>query len=196
MASHDGWPCSLTTSCGECIPGSCRMTVFLRRTQKLATALPVSLDAPASSDTALGDWYANRVVVDSKPLLLLVSSRSLLAVLLPARDLRTVPTRLGEIVGARLRRLGVRSAWIHAEMAAMRTVAVAKTADRSVVGIMVDYAFAIPHYLHRGQWDETTLPFVEARLERNPCFAGKAAGQCIIPIDKTTELLATRWGAG
>ena len=180
----------------ERYPDTLTVTVLLRRTQKLATALPVSLDVPASSDTALGDWYANRVVVDAKPLLLLVSSRSLLAVLLPARDLRSVPSRLAEIVGARLRRLGMRSAWIQAETAVMQSVAVAKTADRSVVGIMVDYAFSLPYHLHRGQWDETTLPFVEAQLAENPCFAGKAAGKCIVPVDATPELLASRWGAG
>lgn len=47
------------------------MTVTLRRTQKLARALPLSSESPPPPDTALGDWYVNRLVVDRRPLLLL-----------------------------------------------------------------------------------------------------------------------------
>ncbi len=59
---------------------------ILRATQKLRRFLPdPGVDAP-SSDTALGDWYVNRLVVDRKPLLLLVGSDALLPMLLPARE--------------------------------------------------------------------------------------------------------------
>jgi len=81
--------------------------VVLRRTQKLASALPLSPLAPAQSTTALGDWYVNRVTIDRRPLLLLVSAQSLLPLLVPARDVAGLPGRLPDLVAARLRRLGI-----------------------------------------------------------------------------------------
>jgi hypothetical protein len=62
--------------------------VTLRPTRKLRGALPIS-DVSKPSDTALGDWYVNRLVVDRRPLLLLVSSSSLLPMLVPGRDVAT-----------------------------------------------------------------------------------------------------------
>lgn len=171
------------------------MTVTLRRTQKLATTLSVSSPDPPPSTTALGDWYVNRFIVDRKPLLLLLSSRSLLPILLPARDLRSLPARLCDVVGQRLRRFGIDSRLIQAELAAMRPVHVAKTADRSVVGIMVDFANMTPYHLDAGAWDETTLPFAEARLTETPCFASRGNVQTVFPDQATPALLAQRWGA-
>ena len=105
---------------------------------------------PASSDTALGDWYVNRVVAARQPLLLLVSSTSLLPMLIPARDVRGLPTRLVALVEARLRRCGLDDRTIAAETRAMASVAVGPTVDRSVLGIMVDFAKAVPYHLAPG----------------------------------------------
>ena len=158
--------------------------------------LPVTSATAPESDTALGDWYANRFVVDRRPLLLLVSARSLLPILLPARDLRSLPTRLPELVAQRLRRFGTDRSLIDAEVSAMKPVHVAKTASRSVLGIMVDFAFAVPFRLGSGQWDETTLPFVEAKLERTPCFVTRPDVEGLFPDQATRALLQSRWGAG
>jgi len=170
--------------------------VILRRTQKLASQLPATADALPPSDTALGDWYVNKFVVDRKPLVLLVSSRSLIALLVPARDVRSLPQRLAGLVAQRLTRMGIGSKLIDAEVAAMSPVGVGKTADRSVVGILVDFAFMIPYHLERGAWDETTLPFIEAKLAKNPCFAGRPGDQTVFPEQATPALLASRWDAG
>ena len=77
--------------------------VILRPTRKLNSLLPATEVIPTSSDTALGDWYVNRVVVDRQPLLLLVSSTSLLPMLIPAQNVRGLPARLAALVEARLR---------------------------------------------------------------------------------------------
>jgi hypothetical protein len=167
--------------------------VVLRRTQKLAAQLPASADAFPCSDTALGDWYVNRIVVDRKPLLLLASSRSLLAIITPARDVGSLPSRLPSLVAQRLKRMRIPDRLIAAELAAMAPVGVAKTADRSVVGILVDFAFMIPFHLERGAWDETTLPFIETQLAKNPCFAGRSRDQTVFPEQATPALLASRW---
>jgi hypothetical protein len=110
-----------------------------------------------ASDTALGDWYVNRLVIDRQPLLLLVSSNSLLSLVTPAREVRSLPERLAGLVAARLRPMGVADPLIEAEVAVMRPVHVSGTLDRSVVGSMVDFAKAIPVHLPTGAWDEGTL---------------------------------------
>ena len=170
--------------------------VVLRRTRKLQKPLPVSDTASAQSTTALGDWYVNRLSVDRQPLLLLVSALSLLPILIPARAVAQLPDRLADIVAARLRRLGVSSQLIDAEVRAMTPVTVGPTVDRSVLGIMVDFAKAVPHFLDPGNWNETTLPFVEARLAETPCYAGRRFEDVVFPNRKAPALLAAEWGAG
>lgn len=109
--------------------------VVIRPTRKLHSALPVMQNAGAS-DTALGDWYVNRVVVDRQPLLLLVSATSLLPALVRAQNVRALPTQIGDIVVERLTRLAIPQSLIQAERRAMATVHIGATVDRSVLGIM------------------------------------------------------------
>jgi hypothetical protein len=169
--------------------------VILRPTRKLQRVLPVSRSVAAESTTALGDWYVNRIVVDRRPLLILVSSTSLLSILAPARDVSSLPNRIADLVAARLRRHGVASELIDAEIDAMSPVVIAPTIDRSVVGFMVDFAVTVPYHLERGSWDETTLPFVEAKLARTPCHASHRRSEVLWPDRKAHELLAARWVA-
>ncbi len=166
--------------------------VILRPTRKLRTPLPVSSDPEPQSDTALGDWYVNRVVIYRRPLLLLVSSASLLAVLIPARDVRTLPNRLAEIIAQRLARLGVPRKPVDAELEAMTPLHVAPPSDRSVLGIMVDYAKMLPAFLEPGFSDHSGLMGAEELLWNNPCHAGKAAEFVVFPRKKTSELLLAR----
>jgi hypothetical protein len=169
--------------------------VVLRVTRKLAKYLPPSGSGPVESDTALGDWYVNRLTVDRQPLLLLVSARSFLSILTLARDVRELPARLADLVAARLKRLGIAADLIAAEKAVMDHVLIAKTADRSVVGIMVDYANMIPYHLPADGWDTTSLLFVEAKLQHNPCFAAGPSDKVIFPDRATPFLLSKRWHA-
>jgi len=169
--------------------------VVLRATKKVLSKLPTTDSTVGASDTALGDWYVNRLVVDRQPLLLLVSARSLLSIIAPARDVRTLPSRLGALVATRLRRLGIAGTLIDAEVAAMEPVIVAVTQDRSVLGSMVDFAKAIPVYLPIGGWDLTTLPFIESRLAETPCRVSDRHESAIFPERAAPDLLAARWHA-
>lgn len=155
--------------------------------------LPDSGVPVAMSDTALGDWYVHRIVVDQKPLLLLVSSATLLPILIPARDVRRLPGRLAGIVEARLQRCGIEAAVIKAEVDAMASVAVGATVDRSVLGILVDFAKCVPCHLEPGPWDERLLPAVEARLAETPCYASGPDERVIFPERKAPEALMTKW---
>ena len=169
-----------------------QVMVILRPTRKLSALLPTTT-APASSDTALGDWYVNRLVVDRQALLLLVSSTSLLPMLIPARDVRGLPGRLAAMVEARLRRCGIDDRTVAAEVRAMDKVVIGPTVDRSVVGIMVDFAKAVPYYLEPGQWGVATVQIAEERLARTPCHAGRVSEQVIFPDRKAPEVLRAKW---
>lgn len=163
--------------------------VTLRATQKVLRLLPPTAPETAAADTALGDWYVNRITSARQPLLLLVSSRSLLPMLAPARDVRSLPERLPQMVAERLARHGVPQRLIVAETQAMAPVAVAKTCDRSVVGTMVEYAHLLQHYLRDWGHDEAGLWAVEAHLAHTPCRVTKPGAKGVWPDLKATELL-------
>jgi hypothetical protein len=168
--------------------------VILRGTKKVLRYLAAVDASPGESTNALGDWYANRLVIARQPVLLLVSSNSLLPALVPARDVRGLPSRLASVVEGRLRRLGVREKLIEAEIGAMETVSIAKTSDRSVLGTMNDFARIIPFYLDPRYHADLTLESAEERLEETPCRSSKSYAECIFPDQKTVELLELKWG--
>lgn len=167
--------------------------VVLRATRKVLGLLPQPGHSPGTSDTALGDWYVNCIVIARQPLLLLVSAKSLFAILTPARDVKGLPERLAEIVAARLRRLDIDDAIVAAEIAAMSVVAVAKTADRSVTGQMVDFAKHLTYYLPENGWSEWDLQAAEGKLEQMPCRASGPFYKVILPRDAALRLLAGTW---
>jgi len=167
--------------------------VLLRATQKILRSLPQSADDAATSSNALGDWYINRIVVDRKPLLLAVSSKSLLSLVAPARDLKTLPDRFATLVEVRLRRLDVSDSAVVSEAEATAVVGVGRTVDRSVVGQLVDFAKAIPFYLPINGWDESSLPEVEDKLAETPCRSSRTDAEVIWPKKKAKELLSAVW---
>jgi hypothetical protein len=170
--------------------------VVLRATQKVLRLLAQSGHSAGASDTALGDWYVNRIVIARQPLLLLVSEKSLLSILTPARDVKGLPKRLPEAVAARLRRLGIDEAVVAAEIAAMDAVVVGKTTDRSVTGQMVEFAKHLTYYLPDNGWNEWDLHAAENRLAEMPCRASKPFDQVIFPQDTALRLLAEAWSGG
>jgi hypothetical protein len=75
----------------------------------------------------------------------------------------------------------------------MSPVRVAKTEDRSVVGIMVDFAKLVPFCLSRGPHGQEGLWFVESQLAETPCYAGRSFEETVFLVAKAPELLAARW---
>lgn len=170
--------------------------VVLRATRRVLKTLTESAPENVASDTALGDWYVNRIVVDRKPLLLLVSAASLLAVLTPARRVRTLPDRIADLVAERLEGLRLEPSLVAAEVQAMDVAYVGRTSDRSVIGTMVDFARAIPYYLPVNGWDEASLRLAEERLSETPCRCARRGVDVIFPARTAIQLLKTRWGSG
>lgn len=169
--------------------------IVLRATQKVLRLLPPATTAAVETDAALGDWYVNRIVIDRQPLLLLVSSLSLLAMVEPARGLKQLPLRLADLVGARLARLPVDKRVIACEVDATRAVMVGRTANRSVLGQLVDFAKALTWYLPEGGWGERDLRIAEDKLAETPCHAGGRFEDVIWPDRKARQLLETTWPA-
>ena len=63
-----------------------RCTARLRRRLRLG-----ELADPGVGEAALGDWYAHLLTIERQPLVIAVSETTLLAVVLPARDLKNLP---------------------------------------------------------------------------------------------------------
>ena len=118
-------------------------TVFvLRCTQKLLDRLNFTPDPePAPPDTVLGDWYANLIRVGRIQVVLAVSERSLLPIVVPARDGRSLVQRLSEALEPMLTAVGVPVDDAIAERGAMQRWAIGKTANRRVQGSLNDLAF-------------------------------------------------------
>ena len=136
-----------------------------RLTERLG-AMPVPHEQPTT--TRLGDWYGNLVRFGRQQMILCTSDRSLLSVVLPAKDVRhSLPLALPGAVGSLLHGLGVPATQVRAELEAMRDVTIGKTVSRSVLGSMNDFVFAIQCRLD----DEPAVPFDELAswLSETPC---------------------------
>ncbi|MGH7288587.1 MAG: DUF6933 domain-containing protein [Myxococcota bacterium] len=113
--------------------------IVLRCTRKLASRLTLTPGAEDLQPTArLGDWYAGVLNVGHQRFVHCVSEKSLLSVVLPARDVRQLPSRVPGAVASLLTRLGVPAAVVEAEVSAMLPVCVGLTRSRSVVGSLVE----------------------------------------------------------
>ncbi|MDX1486615.1 MAG: hypothetical protein R3268_00335 [Acidiferrobacterales bacterium] len=135
----------------------------------------------------------NRTVIDRKPLLLFVSSRSLLAMVAPARNVKKLPELFPGLLRGRLGRLDVDSAVIGSEIGATQPVCVGRTRDRSVIGTMVDFAKALPFYLPKDEWDDYDLLLAELKLAQTPCRCGPSFEEAIWPVEHAIRLLEERW---
>lgn len=110
--------------------------VVLRCTQKLLARLKrPALESPGVSSTRLGDWYGNEFRFGRQQFLLLVSGRTRLAVIVPARDARRLTAVLPVAVCNRLGALGVASDRIEQERQQMSEVVFARTDNLALGGV-------------------------------------------------------------
>lgn len=116
----------------------CTVRVLKRFRFKVADDLP-------PSTTVLGSWYANLLNLGRQRYVLCVSARTLLPVLVPARN-SEFPARLGVYVAAVLTDLGVPQPAINEEVHQMEVVDVGRTQDRSILGVMNDFARMAPYH--------------------------------------------------
>jgi len=114
--------------------------ITLRCTERLRKGLhvPAAEDPPVST-TVLGDWFGQPVLTRYVRMILLVSERSRLPVLVPARQLDSFEKRFRRALGDLLRDIGIPAEAIRRELAEMQELVYARTNSRSVLGTMNDY---------------------------------------------------------
>lgn len=118
----------------------------VRCTRKLLRRLGESEQSTAPT-TVLGDWYANVLFSRPHQLVLCVSERSLLPVVLLAKEADTLAPRLSVAVSEVLQRLGVAPSLIERERTAMREFTYGRTQNRQVLGSLNDLMFQLSWYL-------------------------------------------------
>jgi hypothetical protein len=138
----------------------------LRCTKKLLDRMRATPEPdPPEPSTILGDWYANLLYTPAGQLILTISERTLLPVLIPAVDAKSLPARVSQAVADALRAIGIPPGAVDRELAEMSQVTVAKTASRIVLGSMNDFAFMLDWGLNHRE----SLSSAAAFLANSPC---------------------------
>ncbi|MBI1944526.1 MAG: hypothetical protein HYS27_02450 [Deltaproteobacteria bacterium] len=154
----------------------------LRCTQKLLKRLKTAPSpSPPAPTTVLGDWYANHVIVGRQHLVVCCSERTYLPVIVPARELASLPSRLTDALGTMLVALDVPEGALREELAAMSEVAIGKTASRVVVGVLTEYARMLGGGLRGGGG----LTRESLWLAETPLFA--STSRTVWPIEATRQ---------
>ena len=96
--------------------------------------------AVAEPTTWLGNWYGT-VLFWRPQLALVVNEQTLFPVMMQLAPAATVLERFPAVLGETLAALGVERRFIDAELAEMREGQWAKTASRSVLGVMNEFSF-------------------------------------------------------
>ena len=132
------------------------MTVF-RCTQRVLRRFKLTAIEPETTSTGvLGDWYANLLNFGPTRLVLCQSERSLLPVILPARN-KSFPSEFGSALSRVLLALGIPVQQVNAEVLATRDIQFARTRSRQVLGVMNDYALSAHYFLARAGSDDPVL---------------------------------------
>jgi len=140
----------------------------IRCTRKLLDrGAPKPLIAPVPPTTVLGDWYANIVFARPEQLVVCISERTLLPVIVKAKDISHLPQRVAAATAVILREIGVPQQDADAEFAEMKEGYLASTADRHVLGSLNDFVF---HFQHgAGSHADLSIFARTLRLARMPC---------------------------
>src|SRR6187401_755292 len=101
----------------------------IRATAKLLKRLKSVPEAAAEPTTRLGDWYASYFNVGRQQFAMFTSDRSLLAVVLPAKEMKPLPVTLTDRLRWLLRDLKVSTELINDELAQMHTCTITTTAS-------------------------------------------------------------------
>jgi Domain of unknown function (DUF6933) len=141
--------------------------LVIRGTKKVLDRVGgVSATEVDRSTTRLGDWYVN--VLFWKPqVALFVSGATLLPVLMPFAPAATLLDRFPPAVLAQLQAHEVPRSVTERELAEMEPRRLAKTASRSVLGVMNEFKYLADVYAKVD--GETDLLALSMRLARTPC---------------------------
>ena len=142
--------------------------VSFRCTQKLLKRWPGPVHAaPLPATTVLGDWFCTALNHGPRRLILGVAERSLLPVVVPAKEFATFPARFVQAARLVLTTLGLPANRCEEEERAMSAWSVAKTNNRSVLGSLKDFGFLALVFLD--EHPDALPEAVAAQLIGVPC---------------------------
>lgn len=140
--------------------------VTLRCTAKLLRRLGTSAsDTPPSG--RLGDWYANVVATRPRHLVLCTNERTLLCVVVPLAPHAQLTERFVMAARARLAQVPVAPSLRSAEIEAVGNVRLGRATNRSVLGSMNEFGYAVQSWLER--WPADDLDALGLWLCDTPC---------------------------
>lgn len=122
---------------------------------------------PPPPENVLGDWFANILYTRHGHYILLVSDRSLLPVLITARNLHDLESRFMRQLEEVLLALGVRRKLIDREFSRMQPLYYGRTNNRTVLGSMNDFVQMFKYMLPEGH--DLTLLDWSLQLSQAPC---------------------------
>jgi hypothetical protein len=159
-----------------------RCTHVIRKRLGLAATLP----EPARPDTVLGAWYLHLIRLGHQQVVMATSERSLLTVLLPARELRrTIAPNLRVAVRDLLVALEIPLDAVKREIVAMEPIAFGNAVNRRVIGSINEFAYQLDAYV-----GDTSDPLgLALRLCETPMSAIGSKSNYGIPKDIARELL-------
>jgi hypothetical protein len=159
----------------------------VRCTRKLLNrGAPAVLDAPTAPTTVLGDWYANIIFTRPEHLVVCLSERTLLPVVVPAKDVKKLPGRIAAAARVMLLEIGVPPEAVSAEVQEMECGYLGVTASRRVLGSLNDFMFHFEYEYYARP--ELTLHARALRLAEMPSGAIEYA----FPTEATRALFASR----
>lgn len=140
--------------------------VVVHGTKKLRDRLgSIVVHQSEVSTTALGSWYGT-VLFWRPQVAMFVNEATLLPVVVPLAPAANLMVRFGPALAAVLAAHGATSDFIQSETAEMRDVRLAKTANRSVIGIMNEFSYLAEVYTRA---EPLNLEELSVRLAATPC---------------------------
>ena len=138
----------------------------LHCTKKLLDRIHPNVAARCDATTRLGNWYATALFWKLQ-IVLLVNERTLLPVLMPLAPAATLASRIPAAVKEVLIALDLPADFIQVEIEGMTDIVYAKTANRSVLGMMNQFAFIAEVMKDRASPVDTLA--LSLRLAEVPC---------------------------
>lgn len=144
----------------------------LHCTKKLLDRVQPEVDVSCNANTRLGNWYATALFWKPQ-MALLVNERTLLPLVMPLAPSATLVKRFPAALKEVLISLGLPPEFIQAEIQGMNDVVYAKTANRSVVGMLNEFAFLAEVFSDRGgSMDPVALSLKLATVPCGPLTKG------------------------
>jgi hypothetical protein len=144
----------------------------LHCTKKLLDRIKPEVQVPRHGTTRLGSWYATALFWKPQ-MALVVNERTLLPVLLPLAPAATLAQRFPVALRDVLRALDMPVEFIDSEIDDMNEVVYAKTANRSVLGVMNEFAYLAEGYRDQGgSIDPVALSLKLAGTPCGPLYKG------------------------